>query len=72
MSVAIANAVNQYVFRRNFTLRKWEGLAGEGRTCRVQVTKKSSGDYILKIIPEVGEVISMPTNTSRLIACCPF
>lgn len=56
-SLAIATAAKQYVFRRNYSTRKWENIAGDGKTCRIQVLKKgSTGDYILKIFPEVGEV----------------
>lgn len=57
MSVAIANAQKQYVFRRNYNTRKWESLAGDGKTCRIQVLKKPTGDYILRIFPEEGEVM---------------
>ena len=57
MSVAVANATNQYVFRRNFSTRKWESLAGSGGTCRIQVLKKAGAvDYTLRIFPEQGEV----------------
>ena len=50
--LAIANARDQYVLLRNFTTGKWENIAGNGKTCRVQVIKKSP-DHILKVIPDV-------------------
>ena len=56
MNVAVATANNQYVFRRNYSTRKWESLSGSGKTCRIQVMKKSATDYTLRIFPEDGEV----------------
>ena len=56
MSVAVATAHNQYVFRRNFSSRKWESLSGSGKMCRIQVVKKGGADYTLRIFPEEGEV----------------
>ena len=55
MDVAIANARDQHVFRRNFGSNKWENLASQGK-CRVQVVKKSSGDFVLKVFPDKGQV----------------
>jgi hypothetical protein len=57
MSLAIATGPKQYVFRRNYSTRSWESLPGDGKACRVQVLKKQgSGEHILKITPENGEV----------------
>ena len=47
MSLAIANARDQYVLLRNFTTGKWENIAGDGKTCRIQVMKKADGDHLL-------------------------
>ena len=68
MNVSIATAQNQYVFRRNYATRKWESLAGDGKSCRIQVLKKSgSGEFILKIFPDGGEVSRcMPLYSEQL------
>ena len=57
MSLAVATGPKQYVFRRNYSMRTWESLPGDGKACKVQVVKRSgSGEHILRITPENGEV----------------
>ena len=57
MSLAIANASQIRVFRYNHHNLQWESLTDVEKTCKVQVVKKvASGEYILRIIPEDGEV----------------
>ena len=56
MSVAVANAKEQHVLRRDFKSGRWVDIAGEGKTCRVQVVKSSGGEYLLKIFPQGGQV----------------
>jgi len=42
------------VFRRSFQSRKWENVATENRTSKVQFLKRS-GNYVFRVIPEDGK-----------------
>ena len=64
MSLAIASARDQYVLLRNFTTKKWENIAGDGKTCRIQVMKKADGDHLLRITPDGGQVRNAPPPPS--------
>ena len=58
MSLAIANAHDQCVLLHNSTTKKWENIAGNGKTCKVRVVKQSEGDHLLRITPDGGQVRS--------------